>query len=70
MTPTRTRPQSGSSIEKTRHVIADLLNQQLNNSELANELNQRQLYMASGASWNAGRVDMFLAKHQIKPTHS
>jgi len=52
-------------MEKTRHVIADLLNQQLSNHELAAELNHRRLYMPSGASWNASRVDMFLNKHSI-----
>lgn len=52
-------------MEKTKPVIVALLSQQLNNKELAEELNQRQLYMSSGASWNAGRVGMFLTKHQI-----
>lgn len=61
--------QAASAVEKTKPVIIELLNQQMSNKEMADELNQRQLYMASGASWNAGRIDMFVAKHQIESAH-
>jgi hypothetical protein len=55
-------------LERTKPVIIDLVNQCLSAKELAEELNQRQLYMSSGASWNAGRINLFLAKHAIKPS--
>lgn len=54
-------------LEKAKPVIVDLLNQRFSSREMAEELNQRRLYMSSGASWNAGRVERFLSKHQITP---
>jgi len=56
--------------QQTKPVIIDLLKQQLSTQQVADELNYRKLYMVSGASWNAGRVDTFLNKHQIsKPNY-
>ncbi len=56
--------------DQTKPIIIDLLRQQLSTRQVADELNYRKLYMVSGASWNAGRVDTFLNKHQIsKPSY-
>jgi len=55
---------------QAKPIIIDLLKQQLSTRQVADELNYRKLYMVSGASWNAGRVDTFLNKHQIsKPSY-
>lgn len=57
---------TNTALDKAKPVIAALLNDQLSYQELADELNQRRIYMSSGANWNAKRIDLFLAKHQIK----
>lgn len=61
---------SASPIAQTKPLMINLINQRLSAREVAEELNHRKLYMSSGASWNAGRIDIFLTKHQItRPTY-